>query len=83
MPPRQQLREAIARQEKRAQAEAALEAVSPETLNQMAQGFVDLLDQINMPADARQALNAMIPQAVGCIGHLRDLVVLSTENANG
>ena len=80
---RNKIRQALARKQSMDQAKAALDAISPEALNQLAQGFVDLLDQINMPDDARQALNVFIPQAVGCIGHLRDLVLLSMEDANG
>jgi len=58
-------------------AKAALEAISPVALNQLAQGFLGQLDQVNLPDETKQTLNDLIVQAVGCIGHLRDLLVLS------
>lgn len=64
-------------------AKQALEGVSPVALNQLAQGFVGQLDQVNLTADAKQALTELILQAVDCIGQLRDLVVLNMGGSRG
>jgi hypothetical protein len=64
-------------------AKQALEAVSPAALNQLAMGFTDLLEQESLAADTKQALSSLMTQAVACIGHLRDLVVMSMGGSRG
>lgn len=62
----------------KATAQAALEAVSPSALNQLAQSFTTLLDgELNISADTKAALGDLITQTVGILGYLRDLVVLN------
>ena len=80
---RKKIREAQARKQSIEKAKAALDAVSPEALNQLAKGFTDQLAQVNLTPEAKAALIDLINQAMGTIGHLRDLVVLNREGANG
>ena len=77
---RNELREALEREEKAKQAKADLEATTPETLEQIAEGLIKQLSKESLSAETQKAFADYINQFAAYVGAMRNLSVFLLGN---
>ena len=77
---RNELREALERNENARQAKADLEATTPETLDQIAQGLISQIDSEALSSETKQAFADYINQFAAYVGAMRNLSVFLLGN---